>query len=85
MHEYTIACAIVDRASREARQHGSERVRKLCLRVGTYSAVEPALLESAFEFARMDTPCADAELEITSGGAPDDLIIERVDIEVAHV
>jgi Zn finger protein HypA/HybF involved in hydrogenase expression len=85
MHEYTIAVAVVERASREARIRGSGRVRKLRLRVGTYSAVEPALLESAFEFARLDTPCADAALEIVSGGDPDDLIIEQVDIEVANV
>lgn len=85
MHEYTIAVAVVERASREARSRGAHRVRKLRLRIGMYSAVEPALLESAFEFARLDTPCADAALEIVSGGEPDDLIIEQVDIEVARV
>ena len=64
MHEFSIAQALLDIASREAAGAGASRVTRLTCRIGVLRQVETTLLHEAFEITREGTCCRDAELEI---------------------
>lgn len=64
MHEYSIVSALVDRVQREAAAHPGAVVRRLRVRLGELSGVEPELLRTAFETFRGASVCAAAELEL---------------------
>ena len=66
MHELSIACELIDIASRNARARGATRVTRIDCRVGIFTQVDPRLLAEAFEIARSQTPCAAAGLHIES-------------------
>jgi len=64
MHEYSLVQALVDDVARHVcgRQGVVRRVR---VRVGALSGVDPGLLATAYETFRPDTVCAQAELEMS--------------------
>lgn len=62
MHELAIAQELVRIACEHARRAGVGRVRRLNCRIGVLRQVEPGLLREAFEIARGDSACCDAEL-----------------------
>ncbi len=64
MHEYSIAAALLERVAAEADKYGARSVRRVTVRLGELSGVEPELLSAAFELARENTACASAELEV---------------------
>jgi hydrogenase nickel incorporation protein HypA/HybF len=64
MHEYSIAAALIERVEAEAEKHRARSVRRVGVRLGELSGVEPELLATAYELAREATLCASAELEI---------------------
>ena len=64
MHEYSIATALLERVAAEADKHGARSVRRVTVRLGELSGVEPELLSTAFELARENTSCASASLEV---------------------
>ena len=64
MHEYSIVRALLDQVEAEARARRAVAVRRLKVRIGELSGVEPDLLATAFETFRETTICAGAELEI---------------------
>lgn len=65
MHELSVCQALVEQAVAVARQHDG-RVRRLVLKIGPLSGVEPELLRRAFPLASAGTEVEDAELEIQS-------------------
>ena len=115
MHEYSIVQALLDLVGAEARKHKATGVRRIRVRVGELSGVEPELLLSAYNLVREHSVCQGADLEIhqvgarwtcpqcatdlptgqrlqcTACGGParlaagDEIILEQVELEVAHV
>jgi len=64
MHEWSIVDTLLARVDAEARARGASRVRRLRVRLGGLSGVEPALLASAYDVFRAGTLCADAPLDL---------------------
>jgi len=62
MHELSICMELIDQVEAIARSHDAERVDTIVLRIGSLSGVEPGLLESAFEMARLGTVAEHARL-----------------------
>lgn len=65
MHELSLALALIEQVTEEARKHGASSVHRVDVRVGELSGVEAAMLASAYEVAREGTFCAGAELVVT--------------------
>jgi hydrogenase nickel incorporation protein HypA/HybF len=66
VHEYSIVRALLDTVEQQARARRAIAVRKLTVRIGELSGVEPRLLASAFGIFRESTVCAGAELVIVA-------------------
>lgn len=64
MHEYSIIQALLSRVEAEARARNAITVRRLSVRIGELSGIEPELLASAYEFFRERTLCGAAEMAI---------------------
>jgi hydrogenase nickel incorporation protein HypA/HybF len=64
MHEYSLAQSLVERVVSEASEHGATGVRRISLKVGELSGVEPDLLMTAFDFVREGTLCSSSELQL---------------------
>lgn len=64
MHELSIARSMIELAAEHARQAGAGHILSLKVRVGALRCVDEELLRGAFEAARVDTPCENAELNI---------------------
>ena len=61
MHEYSLVRAMVDRVTREARARSATAVKRLTVRIGALSGVEPELFATAFTHVR-EGLLAEAEL-----------------------
>lgn len=64
MHEYSIVSSLLATAEAQARAHAATSIRRVSVRIGELSGVEPDLLTSAFELAREGTLCSEASLEV---------------------
>ncbi|RTR01103.1 hydrogenase maturation nickel metallochaperone HypA [Halomonas nitroreducens] len=64
MHELGLCRSLVDQACRVAERHGATRIRRIRLRVGPLSGVEPALMQTAFPLAGRHTAAEGARLEM---------------------
>lgn len=63
MHEYSLVQALVDDVERQVRDRAGA-VRRVRVRVGTLSGVDPDLLATAYDTFRPHTVCAEATLEL---------------------
>ncbi len=84
MHEYSIVAALVERVEAEAAARGARAVERIHVRVGEFAGVDPTLLATAFETFAPTTGCAGATLAIERVPG-DDLILERIEMEVPDV
>ncbi len=82
MHEYSIVQAMFEQIDRLAQTHGACSVRRIRVQIGEFAGVDPTLFQSAYEVYRIETPCADALLQIDRVTGGDDLILEQVELEV---
>jgi hydrogenase nickel incorporation protein HypA/HybF len=64
LHEYSIVGAMIARIDAEARARNAVSVRRVRVRIGELSGVDPDLLASAYEIFRERSVCEDAELSI---------------------
>lgn len=64
MHELSIAMSVLEAAQREAALHGNAGLRKIALRVGELSAVDPEALRFGFEMMTRATRFEQVELEL---------------------
>jgi hydrogenase nickel incorporation protein HypA/HybF len=64
MHEFSIVEALMEQVEAQARGRGAVAVHRVAVSVGEMSGVDPDLLASAFEIARVDTICGGAMLDI---------------------
>ena len=64
MHEMGIAVRVYEACRETLRDHPPGRIEKVRLAVGELSAVEPDLIEFAWQAVTADTPDAGAELEV---------------------
>lgn len=69
MHEYSIVQALIERVAEEAALRGAIAIRRVHVRIGELSGVEPELLATAYDTFRERTLCADAPLELASSPA----------------
>lgn len=63
MHEYSLVQALVDDVARHVRGRPGV-VRRVRVRVGALSGVDPDLLAAAYDIFRPYTVCAEAALEL---------------------
>ena len=64
MHEYSVVSALLDRVEAEARSRSATTVKRIRVRIGELSGIEPDLFATAFATFREKTICANAELQI---------------------
>ena len=64
VHELSIAQSLLDIVVQEAARHGVERVIRVGVRVGAFSAVVPSALTFSFDLIKEGTVAAEAELAI---------------------
>ncbi len=64
MHEMSIIKSVLEAVSAEMEGRGLERLKKVRLRIGELTAVEPETLKFCFEAAIKSTPMEGASLEI---------------------
>lgn len=85
MHEVSLASALFDQADRAvAAQYAPSEVRRIRLRLGEHSGVEPELFATAFLGLRDERGYGLAELELVKV-AGRELTLERIDLEVPDV
>jgi len=66
VHEYSIVQSLMGHIEGQARAHGAVAVRRVAIRIGELSGVEPDLLRSAYDLVKERTLCAGAPLDITA-------------------
>lgn len=66
MHELGIAASVLQEAQQEAQRHPGTRLRKVKVRVGELSGVNPEALSFSFEVLVRDAGLEPVELEIES-------------------
>ncbi len=66
MHEYGIACGIVDTVRDVARQNNAKKVLKVNVEIGELTFVNPEQLKFSFEAITSETELDGARLEIDS-------------------
>lgn len=65
MHEYSIVAQLIDMCQSHALQHKASSIAKVRIAIGERSGVDGALIKSAFESFRLESPlCQNAQLEI---------------------
>jgi hydrogenase nickel incorporation protein HypA/HybF len=64
MHEYSIVQAMFEQIESTARSRGAVAVRRVRVRIGELSGVDPALLRTAYDTFRVRTICEEAPLEL---------------------
>jgi len=64
MHEYSIVQSLLETCEEHARQNNSKQVRKVVVKIGVLSGVEPDLLQTAFDTFKEKTVCDSAEFII---------------------
>lgn len=69
MHEYSLVQALVGRVEAEARARGAVAVRRVRVRIGSVSGVDPDLFATAYQTFSPGTVCADAPLEVSRAAA----------------
>ena len=65
MHEYSLVRTLLARVEQEARARHAVAVRRVSLRAGELSGVDPELLVTAFDISKPGTLCAQAVLVVT--------------------
>jgi hydrogenase nickel incorporation protein HypA/HybF len=66
MHEYSIVQSLMAHVEAHARQHRALSVRRVVVRIGELSGVEPDLLQTAYDLIRERSLCAEAPLDIST-------------------
>jgi len=61
MHEYSIVQALIDQCEENARRHNATKIKKVVVKIGVMSGVEPDLLKIAFETFKEGTMCEGCE------------------------
>jgi hydrogenase nickel incorporation protein HypA/HybF len=84
MHEYSIVQALYDKVVAQAAAKHATRVHEVRVRIGELSGVDVGLLDTAWRTFRVHTICETAPMHVDRV-AGDDLILERIVMEVADV
>ena len=63
VHEYSLVRAMADQVEQHARAHHAASIRRIAVRIGALSGVEPELFATAFTLCR-EGILAEAELDI---------------------
>jgi hydrogenase nickel incorporation protein HypA/HybF len=66
VHEYSVVQSLMAHVEAHARQHHAVAVRRVFVRIGELSGVEPDLLQTAYDLIKERSLCAEAPLEISS-------------------
>lgn len=82
MHEYSLVQAMFDQIGDIVRRQHALSVRRVRVRIGDQAGVEPALFRTAYDMFRVKTMCAEAPLDIEAITASDELVLERLELEV---
>ncbi|MDD3591184.1 MAG: hydrogenase/urease nickel incorporation protein HypA [Sulfurovum sp.] len=86
MHEYSIVSSLIELCEEEAGKHQAASVKRVEVKIGAYSGVEPHLLEVAFATFKKTGICKNADfimhiqplkVRCFSCGAENELITNR--------
>lgn len=83
MHEYSIVQAMFELIDRVGQAHRAKSIRLVRVTLGEFAGVDPDLFTTAYEVFRIDTLCADAPLQIVRVTGSDELVLDRLELEVA--
>jgi len=61
MHEYSIVQSLLDQCEQNAKANNAKKIKKVVVKIGIMSGVEPDLLKTAFETFKEGTMCEDCE------------------------
>jgi hydrogenase nickel incorporation protein HypA/HybF len=61
MHEYSIVQSLLDQCEENAKANDATKVKKVVVKIGVMSGVEPDLLKTAFDTFKEGTMCQDCE------------------------
>jgi hydrogenase nickel incorporation protein HypA/HybF len=64
MHEYSVVQSMVEQIERLAHARGAHAVRRVRVRLGQLSGVDPDLLRTAYDTFRVRTLCDGAPLDV---------------------
>jgi Zn finger protein HypA/HybF involved in hydrogenase expression len=83
MHEYSLVQAMFEQIGEVMTAQHARSVCRVRVRIGTRAGVEPVLFQTAYDVFRVRTPCAEAPLEIVAVDSSDELVLDRLELEVA--
>jgi hydrogenase nickel incorporation protein HypA/HybF len=66
VHEYSIVQSLMAHVEAHARQHRALAVRRVVVRIGELSGVEPGLLQTAYDLVKEHGLCAEAPLDVST-------------------
>jgi hydrogenase nickel incorporation protein HypA/HybF len=66
MHEYSIIGALLEQVEAEATRHSASSVKRVWVKLGEQSGVDPDLLQKAYEIFRERSICENAVLVLTA-------------------
>lgn len=82
MHEYSLVQAMFHQIEEVVRAQRALAVKRVHVRIGDRAGVEPALFQTAYDVFRVDTMCAEAPLDIEPVARSDELLLDRLELEV---
>jgi hydrogenase nickel incorporation protein HypA/HybF len=85
MHEYSIVQAMFEQIDQISHSHHARSVRRIRVTIGEFAGVDPGLFRTAYEVFRIDTPCANAVLQIERVPQSDELLLDQLELEVRDV
>ncbi len=82
MHEFTIACSVVEEVERIAKEHMALSVSKVFLKIGPFSCIDTNTLSFAFDALKEGRKLLGGAELLFLKGEGDEVIIERVELDV---
>ena len=82
MHEYSLVQAMFDQIGIVIDAQRAVAVHRVRVRIGALAGVDPMLFRTAYDVYRLETPCANAPLDIVDAGATDELTLDQLELEV---
>lgn len=64
MHEYSIVQSLLNSCEEHTQKNGATKVKKITLKIGVLSGVEPELLQTAFDTFKENTVAHESEMII---------------------
>ena len=82
MHEFTVACSVVEEVERIAKEHSAISVSRIFLRIGPFSCIDTNTLSFAFEALKENRKLLGGAELLFLEGVGDEVVIDRIELDV---